>query len=362
MTTVTELVNAVPPAIRRHKNRIYGFVPAIVIAVWDPKNEKRHQQGYVQVYFPGMQLEADHVKSAKSDPEKGVSPLRDADPLIAPWARVASPELGVYQIPQLGDEVLVAFEHGDLSRPYVLGQLWNGKAPIPDPTTPGDSQTMPGHNGGTPVETPDLKPDSIAGGSGKNKIMFFKSRKGNLVVLDDKNGTVRICDAKGNSRISLENETIKIIQSTGDIKFNAAKTIRIDCENYECHATSSIRYEAGNDIHIIAMSAISHASGGSTTMTAGQSFLKTSDKQVWVQADSSCTFTAGANTTIVSLDDKTKIEAKSMISITGAMGIECNTEGVNSAGGAMVAISSPMKINFQSSNDMKLAGSTVMFN
>ncbi len=46
------------------------------------------------------------------------------------WARIASPaagsERGLLMMPIAGDEVLVAFEHGDVRRPYVLGALWNG--------------------------------------------------------------------------------------------------------------------------------------------------------------------------------------------------------------------------------------------
>ena len=44
------------------------------------------------------------------------------------WVRVAQPPggLGRFVLPEIDDEVLVSFEHGDLRRPYVLGSLWNG--------------------------------------------------------------------------------------------------------------------------------------------------------------------------------------------------------------------------------------------
>src|SRR5437868_3604561 len=47
------------------------------------------------------------------------------------WARVAAPmagkERGFYFLPEVEDEVLVAFEQGDVRFPYVVGSLWNGK-------------------------------------------------------------------------------------------------------------------------------------------------------------------------------------------------------------------------------------------
>ena len=57
---------------------------------------------------------------------------------LSPWARVAVPMAGLlhgtYFIPNLGDEVLVAFEHGDVNAPYIIGCLWNAMAPPPLPS------------------------------------------------------------------------------------------------------------------------------------------------------------------------------------------------------------------------------------
>src|SRR5215468_3357359 len=47
------------------------------------------------------------------------------------WARVAQPAAGegrgFYWVPQVNDEVLVAFERGQTNHPYVIASLWNGK-------------------------------------------------------------------------------------------------------------------------------------------------------------------------------------------------------------------------------------------
>ncbi|MGC9503801.1 VgrG-related protein [Baaleninema sp.] len=52
------------------------------------------------------------------------------------WARVVSvgagKQRGLDCLPEVDDEVLVAFEHGDVHRPYVLGGLWNGQDAPPE--------------------------------------------------------------------------------------------------------------------------------------------------------------------------------------------------------------------------------------
>jgi hypothetical protein len=94
----------------REPKRFYGVTVGTVINLADPMTLGRVQ---VQLRF-----------------------IDDID--LSPWARVASPMAGIahgtYFIPNVMDEVLVAFEHGDINAPYIIGSLWNGLAPPPLPT------------------------------------------------------------------------------------------------------------------------------------------------------------------------------------------------------------------------------------
>jgi hypothetical protein len=48
---------------------------------------------------------------------------------------MAGPFHGTYFIPNINDEVLVAFEHGDVNAPYIIGSLHNmvSRPPLPSP-------------------------------------------------------------------------------------------------------------------------------------------------------------------------------------------------------------------------------------
>jgi hypothetical protein len=61
---------------------------------------------------------------------------------LQPWARIATLSAGAfygsYFVPQVGEDVLLAFEHGDVRVPYVIGSLWNAfpaRPPLPSPLT-----------------------------------------------------------------------------------------------------------------------------------------------------------------------------------------------------------------------------------
>lgn len=69
--------------------------------------------GRVKVSFPGL---SDRFTSGWA-------------PCVRPMAGSSA---GFYALPDVGDQVLVAFEAGDVTRPYVLGGLWNGRQPPPE--------------------------------------------------------------------------------------------------------------------------------------------------------------------------------------------------------------------------------------
>jgi hypothetical protein len=66
------------------------------------------------------------------------------------------PRGGVVQFPEPGDEVLVAFEHGDLGRPYVVGMLWDSQSGAP----PESSGTQPA-TGSRTAQFPKTRPGLI---------------------------------------------------------------------------------------------------------------------------------------------------------------------------------------------------------
>ncbi|MGH7491696.1 MAG: phage baseplate assembly protein V [bacterium] len=81
------------------------------------------------------------------------------------WARIATfmtgGDRGSWFMPEEGDEVLVAFEHGDVQHPYVIGFLWNGR------------------------DNPPIKDNDI-------KIRRLKTVSGHIVEFDDRNGNEKI--------------------------------------------------------------------------------------------------------------------------------------------------------------------------
>jgi phage protein D/phage baseplate assembly protein gpV len=142
------------------------------------------------------------------------------------WARVvaigAGSSRGFHCLPEIDDEVLVGFEHGDIHRPYILGGLWNGQDATPTPAEDGVQdgqvrlrtfQTRAGHQ---------LQFDDSGEGSGA----LLKTANGHELRLSDSDGSVELNGPSG-SFIRMSNDGTLSIHSTTTIQMSAALAINI---------------------------------------------------------------------------------------------------------------------------------------
>jgi uncharacterized protein involved in type VI secretion and phage assembly len=146
-----------------------------------------------------------------------------ADDAESWWARVAvigagmrsgGNGHGVVWIPEVDEEVIVAFEHGDVSHPIVIGSVWNGKAKPPMV--------------GSLFDDGKVKKVGIISRDGHGIIfhdnadspgMIIGTEGGATIALDDKGKTISI-SFDGGKEISIE--------SSGDLKLKAAKSVTIE--------------------------------------------------------------------------------------------------------------------------------------
>ena len=157
-----------------NSQRIYGVVTGIVTS-----NEDEEGMGRVKITFPWR---------GDKDEEKDETY----------WARVASlmagNDRGAVFYPEVDDEVLVAFEQGDINYPYIIGALWNSK---------------------------DKPPETNS--DGKNNIRMIKSRSGHKIVLNDEQMKEKVeVETNAGHKIILDDATgqekIQIIDKTGSNK------------------------------------------------------------------------------------------------------------------------------------------------
>jgi phage protein D/phage baseplate assembly protein gpV len=137
------------------------------------------------------------------------------------WARLVTPMAGsgrgMYFLPEVGDEVIVALEHGDINHAYVLGGVWNGQ------------------------EKPPKAASEVVDGTGKVNQRILQSRLGHTITLDDsvdKPG-ITIVDKTGQNSIRIDSQTNKVsIKVMGDISLEAPQgTISIKGMGVQIEAT-----------------------------------------------------------------------------------------------------------------------------
>jgi phage baseplate assembly protein V len=142
------------------------------------------------------------------------------------WTRVVTPVAGagrgMYWLPEVDDEVLVAFEHGRPDSPYVLGGLWNGK---------------------------DKPPESNQ--DGKNNVRALKTRSGHLIRLTDTDGDekIEIVDKTGKNSIviSAKDKTVAIADVT--VKSTNGK-LKLSGNGVEITSQAAVKIEASQNMDL----------------------------------------------------------------------------------------------------------------
>ena len=156
------------------------------------------------------------------------------------WARPAMPmagsNRGMFFLPEVNDEVLVTFEHGDFTRPFILGALWNG------------------------LDSPPKTNSEVVSSSKVNE-RILKTRAGHTISLDDTEGSekITISDKTDNNKVVITSSDNTIeIKADGDIKLtaqgkvvvNATGDATVDAQNATVTAKQNISATAAAQLKL----------------------------------------------------------------------------------------------------------------
>jgi uncharacterized protein involved in type VI secretion and phage assembly len=141
------------------------------------------------------------------------------------WVRVVQPAAGAgrgfYWIPEVNDEVLVAFERGEAHRPHVVGSLWNGKD--------------------KPMKTAYTD---------ENTTRMIQTKSGHQIILDDKKDAEKIiiADKSGKRTLTFDvkNKKFLIEAKEGDVEIHAEKKIILECEDLEIKTKKTGKIDIGS--------------------------------------------------------------------------------------------------------------------
>ncbi|MFN8494553.1 MAG: VgrG-related protein [Caldilineaceae bacterium] len=162
------------------------------------------------------------------------------------WAKVAAPMAGptrgFFFLPEVDDEVLVAFEHGDVNRPYIVGALWNKRD-----------------------QPPVAQTEAVQGGKVVQRVI--RSRAGHEIILDDTDGKQSITvHSQGGHIIQLNDAPTSVITVSDP---SGQNKVTIDATQ------QMVSVQSGGNLEVRAVGNLTLQAGGMLTL-AGQAGLSLS--------------------------------------------------------------------------------------
>ncbi|CAG7640757.1 phage baseplate assembly protein V [Paenibacillus allorhizosphaerae] len=189
------------------------------------------------------------VVTNNEDPDK-LSRVKIKYPLLddqheTDWVRIATfmagKEMGSLFIPEVGDEVLVAFHMGDIREPFVIGMLWNQDQPSPPMSENNDLRKIVSR-AGHEVTFGDQSDD------GK---ITIKTKKGQIIELGDKADTIKIGEQGDKNSIAISgaadgkvviksDSSLITLNIKGDISIESNKAVTIKSTQISIEATGKL--------------------------------------------------------------------------------------------------------------------------
>ena len=212
----------------------------------------------------------------------------------SPWLRVTSPHggdgKGMFFIPEVGEEVIIGFEGDSPIKPYVIGTVYHGQA-------------------------------KTKFGNEQNDVKALQTRSGNLIVMNDKEGSVHVADAAGNDML---------IDGSGNVKITASESIVLTCGD------SKIEMKKDGTIKITGKE-ISITATDKAEMTSGQATFKADGNQN--QADVKGTKANISGTSEVNVKGmKTAISGDTEVDINGNAKVSVGSSAMVAVKAAMITL------------------------
>lgn len=176
--------------------RWFGLYPALVVDLVDPD-----AKGRIKLKFPAFGQAGESVTAWAT--------------LLTPYA---DDDQGFEMLPEVGSQVVVGFEAGDPSRPYIVGACWNGRRALPE-----SAQTA-------------------------NNLRSLKTRSGSLLQFDDTAGAAKVTvsmqsghkivldDAAQDITVEHSNGCKININIAGQVTITANATVEINASAVNVHA------------------------------------------------------------------------------------------------------------------------------
>lgn len=176
--------------------RWFGLYPALVVDLVDPD-----AKGRIKVGFPSFGAAGESVTA---------------------WATLLSPyadrDQGFECLPEVDSQVIVGFEAGDPTRPYIVGACWNGRRALPESAESANNKRTWKSRAGSLVQFDDTQ------GAAKVTVSM---RSGHRLVLDDGAQDITLEHSNG-CRIN--------INIAGQVSITANATVEVTASAVNVHA------------------------------------------------------------------------------------------------------------------------------